>query len=67
VNHTFAGADDGLYVEVHHLQRLADGGPDVTENTAALCANHHREIHFGRSKAEITDQLRRKRLADNSQ
>jgi hypothetical protein len=66
VNHTFSGADDDLYVEVHHLQRLADGGKDRTENTAALCANHHREIHFGKKKAEITDQLRRKRLAVQS-
>lgn len=66
-NHTFSGASDDFYVEVHHLQRLADGGRDITENTAALCANHHREIHFGKRKAEITDQLRRKRLADPSQ
>jgi hypothetical protein len=65
-NHTFAGADNDLYVEVHHLQRLADGGQDITQNTAALCANHHREIHFGKRKAQITDQLRRKRLADPS-
>src|SRR5262249_42923921 len=35
-NHTFDGADDDLYVEVHHLKRLADGGLDITENTAAL-------------------------------
>lgn len=35
------------YLEVHHKQRLADGGIDHPENTLALCPNCHREAHFG--------------------
>ena len=35
------------YLESHHLTMLADNGADTPENTAALCANCHRELHFG--------------------
>ena len=33
------------YLEVHHVLRLADGGPDVVENAVALCPNCHRRLH----------------------
>lgn len=33
------------YLEVHHVKRLADGGPDVVENAVALCPNCHRRLH----------------------
>ncbi|WP_198432052.1 HNH endonuclease [Marinomonas sp. BSi20584] len=39
--------DGSPYLEVHHIQRLADNGPDTLENTKALCPNCHRELHFG--------------------
>ncbi|GMN09738.1 HNH endonuclease signature motif containing protein [Croceitalea sp. MTPC9] len=35
------------FLEVHHVVRLADGGPDVIENAVALCPNCHREMHYG--------------------
>lgn len=35
------------YLEIHHIERLADGGEDTMENTLALCPNCHREAHFG--------------------
>lgn len=35
------------YLEVHHVKRLADGGPDVVENAVALCPNCHRRLHHG--------------------
>ncbi len=38
------------YLEVHHVEGLADGGPDTTDNTVALCPNCHREVHYGESR-----------------
>lgn len=35
------------YSECHHLERLADNGLDVSKNILVLCANHHRQFHFG--------------------
>ncbi|MFM0160788.1 HNH endonuclease [Paraburkholderia sediminicola] len=35
------------FLEVHHMQRLADGGEDTVENAIALCPNCHRERHYG--------------------
>ncbi|NII11649.1 HNH endonuclease [Oleiagrimonas sp. C23AA] len=35
------------YLEVHHRERLADGGPDTVENAVALCPNCHRQAHYG--------------------
>ncbi|WPB58734.1 HNH endonuclease signature motif containing protein [Xylophilus sp. GOD-11R] len=35
------------YLEVHHVQRLADGGEDSVENAIAACPNCHREKHYG--------------------
>lgn len=40
-------ADGSPYLEVHHIQRLKDGGEDTVENAIALCPNCHRELHFG--------------------
>ena len=35
------------YLEVHHKQRLSDGGDDTVENAIALCPNCHRKQHYG--------------------
>ena len=35
------------YLEVHHVLRLADDGPDDIFHVAAICANCHREAHYG--------------------
>ena len=35
------------YLEVHHIIQLANGGPDTTDNTQALCPNCHRKAHYG--------------------
>jgi len=48
----FARADGSLFLEVHHLVRLADEGPDIIENAVAICPNCHRELHNGADKAE---------------
>lgn len=48
---------DGPYLEVHHLKRIADGGPDLPQNVAALCPNCHRRIHFGKDGEAYNKQL----------
>lgn len=39
--------DKSPFLEVHHIQQLANGGDDTVENAIALCPNCHRECHFG--------------------
>lgn len=48
------------FLEVHHIQKLADDGPDTCENVAALCPNCHREAHFGINKDQIKVSLLKK-------
>lgn len=47
------------FLEVHHVKRLADGGPDVPRNAVALCPNCHREAHYGIKQDEIRKKLKR--------
>lgn len=44
----FRTKQDLPYLEVHHILKLADDGPDEPENVAALCPNCHRKVHFGK-------------------
>ncbi|TDA69847.1 HNH endonuclease signature motif containing protein, partial [Halomonas marinisediminis] len=46
------------FLEVHHLIRLKDGGPDTVENCAALCPNCHRKLHYSSEKTSLTEYLR---------
>lgn len=48
----FLGSDGEPFLEVHHVKQLADGGPDTTDNAAALCPNCHRELHHGLHREE---------------
>lgn len=59
-NAGFKRQDGGVYLEVHHVKRLADGGSDKLENAAAVCPNCHRELHHGTKKAKrrLISQLR---------
>ncbi len=44
----FRKKSDGTpYLEIHHKERLADGGDDTIENAIAVCPNCHRKLHFG--------------------
>lgn len=45
VSAPFLLASGTPYLEVHHVLRLADGGPDIVENAVALCPNCHRRLH----------------------
>jgi 5-methylcytosine-specific restriction protein A len=40
-------SDSTPYLEVHHIQFLADGGDDTVSNAMALCPNCHRYLHHG--------------------
>ena len=55
---SFPSLSDEPYCEVHHLLRLADGGKDTIDNVVCVCANHHRELHIGRRREELTTLLR---------
>ncbi len=54
---SFIAGDNKPYVETHHLVPLAEGGDDRIENTACLCAVHHREVHCGKNRAALTSAL----------
>ena len=45
------------YLEVHHIQFLANGGSDTVDNAAALCPNCHRAVHYAENARALTQQL----------
>ena len=45
------------FLEVHHLHRRGDGGPDDPENVIAVCPNCHRRVHHGRDGDELNREL----------
>lgn len=55
----FSRPDGTVYLETHHIVSLEDGGPDVVENVAAVCPNHHREAHSGARADHIRTALQR--------
>ena len=46
---TFLRRDGTPYLEAHHVIELSEQGRDKETNVIALCANHHREAHFGKA------------------
>ncbi|MGJ5819807.1 HNH endonuclease [Paludibaculum fermentans] len=53
----FMKADGSQYLETHHIIALAKDGADRTTNVIALCADDHREAHFGARSEEIERQM----------
>ncbi len=51
---TAAGAP---YLEVHHVLRLVDGGPDTVDNALALCPNCHRRLHHSADASAFSRAL----------
>ena len=43
----FPKMDGMAYLETHHVISLSEQGADTVTNVIALCANHHRQAHFG--------------------
>jgi hypothetical protein len=40
--------DNSPYLEVHHIQPLAEGGDDTVKNAIGLCPNCHKQAHYGK-------------------
>lgn len=47
-SNSFIKKDGRLYIEVHHIVPLHEGGEDGAWNLSVLCAHHHRMAHFAR-------------------
>ena len=45
------------FLEVHHVVPLAQGGPDTTENTVAICPNCHRALHLSGKADKLEEKL----------
>lgn len=45
------------FLEVHHIRRLSDGGPDHPLYVIAVCPNCHRKAHHYEYKKEFNDEL----------
>lgn len=45
------------FLEVHHITRLSDGGPDRPDKVAAICPNCHRAAHYSEMKRAINFAL----------
>ncbi len=50
--------DDGShYLETHHIIALAREGADRPSNVIALCADHHKEAHFGKRRIALEKKM----------
>jgi 5-methylcytosine-specific restriction protein A len=54
----FFRPDGRAFLEVHHMTRLADDGPDLPANVVALCPNCHRRAHYSIDRMEFGCALR---------
>jgi 5-methylcytosine-specific restriction enzyme A len=53
----FLTSSGAPFLEVHHIRRLTDGGPDRLDAVAALCPNCHREAHHGSAVETLRETL----------
>jgi hypothetical protein len=53
----FITTADSVYLETHHVVRLADNGPDHPTNVVAICPTDHRRAHYAADRDEIAMQL----------
>jgi 5-methylcytosine-specific restriction protein A len=53
----FLTASGRPFLEVHHILRLSDGGPDRPDKVAAICPNCHRSAHHAKDRNQINDEL----------
>ncbi|HYF62566.1 MAG TPA: HNH endonuclease signature motif containing protein [Herpetosiphonaceae bacterium] len=53
----FVSAAGAPFLEVHHIGRLSDGGPDHPDYVAAVCPNCHRRAHASRDAVQFNSQL----------
>jgi len=55
----FNDREGSPFLEVHHIQPLAERGADHPLNAVALCPSCHREAHFGAESKELRSSLKR--------
>ncbi len=55
-NNFFITENGHMYIEVHHIIPLFQGGEDSVWNLSVLCAHHHRMAHFAEVKERINLQ-----------
>jgi 5-methylcytosine-specific restriction protein A len=53
----FMTPDGQPYLEVHHIRRLSDGGPDHPQWVIAICPNCHRRAHYADDAARYNGYL----------
>jgi predicted HNH restriction endonuclease len=53
----FKCADGSRYLEGHHILALAKQGADLMTNVIAICAQDHREAHFGGRRVEMSKEM----------
>lgn len=53
----FVRPDGTFYLETHHIIALAKDGADRVTNVVALCADHHRESHFGALRGDLEKKM----------
>ena len=53
----FVRTNGVFYLEPHHTQRLADGGPDHPRWVGAVCPTCHRCIHSGKDGKQLNQTL----------
>jgi hypothetical protein len=51
---TFPGCTARRFVDAHHVEHWADGGPTDLDNLLLLCRHHHRLVHEGGYTVTIT-------------
>ena len=56
----FKNAAGTPFLEVHHIDRLADDGPDRLDKVAAVCPNCHRRCHYSIDRLQYNSELRTK-------
>jgi len=49
-----------LFLEVHHVIHLAEGGADTVNNAVALCPNCHKRCHHSENTKGVAQDLRHK-------
>src|SRR2546430_14779435 len=53
----FITPDGQPYLEVHHIRRLSDGGPDHPQWVVAICPNCHRRAHYAEDAVRYNAHL----------
>jgi 5-methylcytosine-specific restriction protein A len=53
----FITLSGSCYLETHHIEPLALGGPDHAQNVIALCPHHHKYAHYSQNQLDFKNEL----------